>query len=103
MAYREEDDLLNERVARLEEELRRERQERREADQQREGVRPVEAARPAPPRATPAKSELPPRTEQTMTVEMSETERAFYEALRQKALDNISAMDAPTGRRKGLS
>jgi SNF2 family DNA or RNA helicase len=45
-------------------------------------------------------SELPPRTEQTMTVEMAEPERAFYEALRQRALDSIAAMDAPTGRRK---
>jgi SNF2 family DNA or RNA helicase len=45
-------------------------------------------------------SELPPRTEQTVTVEMAETEQAFYEALRQRALESIAAMDAPTGRRK---
>jgi SNF2 family DNA or RNA helicase len=45
-------------------------------------------------------SELPPRTEQTVTVEMSEAERAFYEALRQRALESIEAMDAPKGRRK---
>jgi SNF2 family DNA or RNA helicase len=45
-------------------------------------------------------SELPPRTEQTVTVEMSEAERAFYEALRQRALESIEALDAPKGRRK---
>ncbi len=45
-------------------------------------------------------SELPPRTEQTMQIEMSDAERAFYEALRQKALENIAAMDAPKGKRK---
>lgn len=45
-------------------------------------------------------SELPPRTEQTVTVEMAEPERVFYEALRQKAVENIAAMDAPAGRRK---
>ena len=38
--------------------------------------------------------ELPPKTEITLTVELSQEERAFYEALRQKALDNISAVDA---------
>ena len=45
-------------------------------------------------------SELPPRTEQTMQVEMGDAERAFYEALRQRALENIAALDAPQGRRK---
>jgi superfamily II DNA or RNA helicase len=45
-------------------------------------------------------SELPPRTEQTMTVEMAETERIFYEALRQRALESLAASDAPAGRRK---
>ena len=45
-------------------------------------------------------SELPPRTEQTMQVEMGEAERAFYEAMRQRALENIAALDAPEGRRK---
>ena len=45
-------------------------------------------------------SELPPRTEQTILVEMEPDERAFYEALRQKALAAIAALDAPTGRRK---
>ena len=45
-------------------------------------------------------SELPPRTEQTMQVEMSEAERAFYEAMRQRALETIAALDAPQGKRK---
>ena len=45
-------------------------------------------------------SELPPRTEQTLTVEMGEAERAFYEALRQRSLERIAALDAPEGRRK---
>jgi superfamily II DNA or RNA helicase len=45
-------------------------------------------------------SELPPRTEQTMNVEMTEQERVFYEALRQQSLERIAASDAPSGRRK---
>ncbi|MBV8870092.1 MAG: DEAD/DEAH box helicase [Acetobacteraceae bacterium] len=46
-------------------------------------------------------SELPPRTEQTLPVEMGEAERAFYEALRQRALETIAALDAATkGARK---
>jgi superfamily II DNA or RNA helicase len=45
-------------------------------------------------------NELPPRTEQTLTVEMTEAERAFYEALRQRSLERIAALDAPEGRRK---
>jgi len=45
-------------------------------------------------------SELPPRTEQTILMEMEPDERAFYEALRQKALAAIAALDAPAGRRK---
>ena len=45
-------------------------------------------------------SELPPRTEQTLNVEMGEAERAFYEALRQRSLERIAALDAPEGRRK---
>ena len=45
-------------------------------------------------------SELPPRTEQTLNVEMPEAERAFYEALRQRSLERIAALDAPEGRRK---
>jgi superfamily II DNA or RNA helicase len=45
-------------------------------------------------------SELPPRTEQTVNVGMSEAERAFYEALRQQALETLAALDAPAGKRK---
>jgi superfamily II DNA or RNA helicase len=45
-------------------------------------------------------SELPPRTEQTLNVEMTEAERAFYEALRQRSLERIAALDAPPGQRK---
>ncbi len=45
-------------------------------------------------------SELPPRTEQTLNVEMSGTEQAFYEALRQRSLERIAALDAPQGKRK---
>ena len=45
-------------------------------------------------------SELPPRTEQTMEVEMGEAERALYEAMRQRALETIAALDAPQGKRK---
>jgi SNF2 family DNA or RNA helicase len=45
-------------------------------------------------------SELPPRTEQTLSIEMGDTERAFYEALRQQALERIAALDAPQGNRK---
>lgn len=45
-------------------------------------------------------TELPSRTEQTIQVEMSAPERAFYEALRQRALESIAALDAPEGKRK---
>ena len=45
-------------------------------------------------------SELPPRTEQTLTIEMGEAENAFYEALRQRSLERIAASDAKEGRRK---
>jgi SNF2 family DNA or RNA helicase len=45
-------------------------------------------------------SELPPRNEQTITVEMSEPERIFYEALRQRALETIDALDSAKGKRK---
>jgi SNF2 family DNA or RNA helicase len=37
--------------------------------------------------------ELPPKTEVTLTVELSKEERAFYEALRRKAIENIEAGD----------
>jgi SNF2 family DNA or RNA helicase len=46
--------------------------------------------------------ELPPRTEQMVNVEMDAAERAFYEALRQRAVENIAALDAPRGKRKIL-
>ena len=45
-------------------------------------------------------SELPPRTEQTLLVEMDDAERTFYEALRQAALESITALESPRGRRK---
>jgi superfamily II DNA or RNA helicase len=45
-------------------------------------------------------SELPPRTEQTIQVEMGDAERAFYEALRQRALETIAALDSAPGKRK---
>ena len=45
-------------------------------------------------------SELPARTEQTIQIEMEGPERAFYEALRQRALANIAALDASAGKRK---
>ncbi len=45
-------------------------------------------------------SELPPRTEQTVLVEMSETERAFYEVLRQRALTRLAALEGAPGQRK---
>jgi superfamily II DNA or RNA helicase len=45
-------------------------------------------------------SELPPRTEQTINVEMNDQEKAFYEALRQQSLERIAAMDGQSGRRK---
>ncbi len=45
-------------------------------------------------------SELPPRIEQTIQVEMDSSERSFYEALRQRALDSIAASDVPAGKRK---
>lgn len=41
-------------------------------------------------------TELPPRTEQTLVVEMTEEERSFYEALRRKAVERIQALDEDT-------
>ncbi|MFP4008043.1 MAG: DEAD/DEAH box helicase, partial [Spirulinaceae cyanobacterium] len=41
--------------------------------------------------------ELPSRTEITLSVELSEAEAAFYEALRQKALSNLADSDATAG------
>jgi superfamily II DNA or RNA helicase len=45
-------------------------------------------------------SELPPRTEQTISVEMGEAERVFYEALRLRALEKIDALEDAKGKRK---
>ncbi len=45
-------------------------------------------------------TELPPRTEQTVAVQLPEDERAFYEAMRRKAMENIAALDGPPGQRK---
>ena len=42
--------------------------------------------------------ELPPRTEITLRVEMSSEEVAFYEALRQQAMENIEGNAEKTGR-----
>jgi superfamily II DNA or RNA helicase len=45
-------------------------------------------------------SELPPRIEQTVVVEMEAEERAFYEALRQRALERLAALDVKAGARR---
>lgn len=45
-------------------------------------------------------SELPPRTELTIKVQPQEEERAFYEALRRQAMENLAALDGPPGQRK---
>ena len=45
-------------------------------------------------------SELPPCTELTVTVQLPEDERAFYEAMRLRAMENIAALDGPPGQRK---
>jgi len=42
-------------------------------------------------------SELPPRTEVTIKVELPPDERAFYEALRQNALETLSKLSGPGG------
>lgn len=42
--------------------------------------------------------ELPPKTEVTLTVELSAQERAFYEALRQRALEQIDDSEGPNKR-----
>ncbi len=42
--------------------------------------------------------ELPPKTEVNLSVELSAAERAFYEALRQAALDNIERAEGPNRR-----
>ena len=43
--------------------------------------------------------ELPPKTEITLSVELSKEENAFYEALRQKAVENLHAAKAQPGER----
>jgi SNF2 family DNA or RNA helicase len=43
--------------------------------------------------------ELPPRTEVVLQVEMSPEEAAFYEALRQQALERLARADAPAGQK----
>ena len=49
-------------------------------------------------------SELPPRTELTVEVEQPEEERAFYEALRRKALEALETLPADAaGQRKSTS
>jgi SNF2 family DNA or RNA helicase len=45
-------------------------------------------------------SELPPCTDLTVTVQLPEDERAFYEAVRRRAMENIAALDGPPGQRK---
>jgi SNF2 family DNA or RNA helicase len=44
--------------------------------------------------------ELPPRTDQTIFVEMTPEEVSFYEALRRQALSNISNLEEQGGKRK---
>ena len=44
--------------------------------------------------------ELPPRTEQTILVEMTPEELAFYEALRRQAITNLSSLEEQSGQRK---
>lgn len=44
--------------------------------------------------------ELPPRTEQTILVEMTPEESAFYEALRRQAITNLSSLENHAGQRK---
>ena len=39
-------------------------------------------------------SELPEKTDITLTVELSEAEKAFYEAIRREAMDRLSQMDS---------
>ncbi len=48
-------------------------------------------------------SELPPHTELTITVQLPEDERAFYEATRRQAMERIAALDGPAGQRKSIS
>lgn len=43
--------------------------------------------------------ELPPKTEITLTVDLSDEEKALYEALRRRAIDNLAEMEAKPGER----
>lgn len=43
--------------------------------------------------------ELPPRTEITLRVEMSQYERALYEAMRQRAMDSVEGRDESAGQK----
>ena len=45
-------------------------------------------------------SELPPCTNLTVAVQLPEDERAFYEAVRRRAMENIAALDGPPGQRR---
>jgi superfamily II DNA or RNA helicase len=45
-------------------------------------------------------TELPPRTEITLEIEPGPEERAFYEALRRKALDTLAANDGDGGQKR---
>jgi SNF2 family DNA or RNA helicase len=44
--------------------------------------------------------ELPPRTEVNIEVEVSNEERAFYEAIRRQAIAKLSELDSQSGQRK---
>ena len=48
-------------------------------------------------RKTDVLEELPPKTEITLSVELEEDEKAFYEALRQETVDSIENSDAQAG------
>ena len=45
-------------------------------------------------------SELPPRTEIVLPVELSQEEQALYESLRREALERIAALEAPQGQKQ---
>ena len=46
-------------------------------------------------------SELPPRTEIVLPVELSQEEQALYESLRREALERIAALEAQDGKQQG--
>ncbi len=48
-------------------------------------------------RKTEVLEELPPKTEITLSVELEDDEKAFYEALRQETVDSIANSDAAAG------